>query len=51
MADAILGRTPAPSGSYIDRARVVPSSRESHDPSRERAPWDYLDGFAATRRS
>lgn len=49
LADAILGRTPAPSGAYIDRTRVVPSSRESYDPKRETALWDYLDGFVSPK--
>lgn len=43
LAAAVLGHTSAPSGSYLDRTRVVPSSEESYDPDRERALWDYLE--------
>ncbi|WP_216894384.1 SDR family NAD(P)-dependent oxidoreductase [Nocardia alni] len=43
LADAILGRTPAPSGAYIDRTRMVPSSDESYDADREHELWDFLD--------
>ncbi|MGC4934988.1 SDR family NAD(P)-dependent oxidoreductase [Gordonia sp. DT30] len=43
LADAILARTAAGSGEYIDRTRVVPSSPESYDPQRERELWDFLE--------
>ena len=43
LADAILGRTTAPSSSYLDRTRVTPSSDESYDPARERALWDFAE--------
>ncbi|WP_433461731.1 SDR family NAD(P)-dependent oxidoreductase [Spirillospora sp. CA-128828] len=43
LADAVLGRTTAPSGSYIDRTRAVPSSDESYDTTRERALWDFVE--------
>ncbi len=43
LADAVLGRTTAPSGSYIDRERVVPSSEESYDTERERELWDFVE--------
>jgi NAD(P)-dependent dehydrogenase (short-subunit alcohol dehydrogenase family) len=43
LADAILGRTAAPSGSYIDRKRAVPSSDESYDTERELALWDFAE--------
>lgn len=43
LADAILGRTAAPTGSYIDRSRAVPSSKESYDPDREHRLWDFAE--------
>ncbi|WP_408607153.1 Rossmann-fold NAD(P)-binding domain-containing protein [Actinokineospora bangkokensis] len=43
LADAVLGRVVAPSGAYVDRTRVVPSSAESYDPERERDLWDHLE--------
>ncbi|MEU8654194.1 hypothetical protein [Streptomyces sp. NPDC048737] len=43
LAATVTGRTPAPSGSYVDRSRVTPSSNESYDVERERALWDYLE--------
>ncbi|AZG46171.1 SDR family NAD(P)-dependent oxidoreductase [Gordonia insulae] len=47
LADAILGVTSAPSGAYLDRTQVVPSSDESYDPDRERELWDFLEGVLA----
>ncbi|WP_151769658.1 SDR family NAD(P)-dependent oxidoreductase [Streptomyces abyssomicinicus] len=35
LADVVLGATPAPTGSYVDRDRVARSSEESYDPRRE----------------
>jgi NAD(P)-dependent dehydrogenase (short-subunit alcohol dehydrogenase family) len=49
LAAAILGRTAAPSGAYVDRTRVVPSSKESYDPDRERALWDFAEGVHDAR--
>ncbi|MEU7468876.1 SDR family NAD(P)-dependent oxidoreductase [Streptomyces sp. NPDC044984] len=43
LAATVTGRTAAPSGSYVDRTRVTPSSNESYDVERERALWDYLE--------
>ncbi|GAA2166349.1 SDR family NAD(P)-dependent oxidoreductase [Actinomadura napierensis] len=43
LADAVLGRTTAPSGSYLDRSRAVPSSEESYDTAREGALWDFVE--------
>ncbi|MFD3563828.1 SDR family NAD(P)-dependent oxidoreductase [Streptomyces sp. NPDC058686] len=45
LADAVLGHTgaDAPTGSYLDRTRVAPSSDESYDPAREHALWDFMD--------
>jgi NAD(P)-dependent dehydrogenase (short-subunit alcohol dehydrogenase family) len=43
LAATVTGRTPAPSGSYVDRIRVTPSSGESYNVERERALWDYLE--------
>lgn len=45
LATATRGRVQAPSGAYIDRTRVVPSSEESYDQHRERVLWDYLDAI------
>jgi hypothetical protein len=43
VADTATGRTAAPSGSYVDRTRVTPSSAESYNVQRERTLWDYLE--------
>ncbi|WBB77905.1 SDR family NAD(P)-dependent oxidoreductase [Micromonospora sp. WMMD882] len=43
LADVVLGRIPAPSGSYIDRTREVSSSKESYDPDRERQLWETVE--------
>ncbi|WP_217997698.1 SDR family NAD(P)-dependent oxidoreductase [Gordonia soli] len=48
LADVALGRIPAPSGAYIDRTRVIPSSGESYDADRERMLWDFLGGLLAS---
>ncbi|AQW54818.1 SDR family NAD(P)-dependent oxidoreductase [Streptomyces violaceusniger] len=45
LADAVLGTTAAPAGSYVDRARVARSSQESYDPPRERELWDAVERF------
>ncbi|MEU6721250.1 SDR family NAD(P)-dependent oxidoreductase [Nonomuraea sp. NPDC046802] len=50
LADVVLGTTEAPTGSYVDRDRVVRSSDESYDPRREAELWDAaerLTGAAA----
>ncbi|WP_431921737.1 SDR family NAD(P)-dependent oxidoreductase [Amycolatopsis tucumanensis] len=49
LADVVLGAIDAPSGSYVDRGAVVPSSPESYDPRRERELWDAAERFAAVR--
>jgi NAD(P)-dependent dehydrogenase (short-subunit alcohol dehydrogenase family) len=43
LADLVLGRVTAPTGSYVDRARLVPSSPESYDESREADLWKTAD--------
>lgn len=43
LADVVLGTTPAPTGSYVDRTRVAPSSPESYSPTREQALWTAID--------
>ncbi|GAA1701252.1 SDR family NAD(P)-dependent oxidoreductase [Streptomyces yatensis] len=45
LADVVLGTIPAPTGSYVDRAEVARSSRESYDPQRERELWDAVERF------
>ena len=35
----MTGPRPGESGSYIDRGRIVPSSAESYDESREEELW------------
>lgn len=45
LADLVVGRTPAPSGAYVDRAKVVPSSDESYDPQRERRLWEVAENL------
>ncbi|WP_369055837.1 SDR family NAD(P)-dependent oxidoreductase [Kineococcus terrestris] len=47
LADVVLGSTPAPTGSYVHRARVAPSSRESYDPAREAELWTWLEAAAS----
>nr|WP_211599497.1 SDR family NAD(P)-dependent oxidoreductase [Gordonia araii] len=47
LADAVLGRIDVPSGGYIDRNRVVPSSSESYDEKRERQLWETLERLTA----
>lgn len=48
LAGVVLGATPAPSGAYVDRTTVVPSSDESYDPVREAELWDVLQGITAS---
>ncbi|MBM0237723.1 hypothetical protein JNW88_12130 [Micromonospora sp. ATA32] len=43
----MLGRTKAPTGSYVDRRRVVRSSEESYDAQREGELWDAVERFSA----
>lgn len=47
LADLVLGRIKAPTGSYVDRNRVARSSEESYDPRRERELWDTVERFTA----
>lgn len=47
LADLALGRIQAPTGSYVDRARVDRSSEESYDPQRERELWDAVERLTA----
>ncbi|OPF83183.1 hypothetical protein VT50_0205595 [Streptomyces antioxidans] len=44
-AGQLEGTTAAPTGSYVDRARVARSSEESYDPRRERELWDAVERF------
>lgn len=43
LADLALGTISAPTGSYVDRARVARSSQESYDPRRERELWEVAE--------
>ncbi|WP_020122393.1 SDR family NAD(P)-dependent oxidoreductase [Streptomyces canus] len=43
LADVVLGLTPAPSGSYVDRTREARSSAESYDPEREQRLWTAVE--------
>lgn len=43
LADLVLGNTRAPTGSYVDRDRVAPSSAESYDPAREHELWEAAE--------
>jgi NAD(P)-dependent dehydrogenase (short-subunit alcohol dehydrogenase family) len=43
LADAILGVTSGPNGSYIHRTRAMATSAESYDTDRERALWDWME--------
>lgn len=47
LADLVLGKTPAPSGSYVDRTRVDRSSDESYDTAREAVLWTTVEGLTA----
>jgi NAD(P)-dependent dehydrogenase (short-subunit alcohol dehydrogenase family) len=47
LADLVLGRVDAPSGSYVDRAKVDRSSAESYDPARERELWEAVERLTA----
>ncbi|WLW57911.1 SDR family NAD(P)-dependent oxidoreductase [Streptomyces sp. YU58] len=49
LADVVLGRTEAPTGSYVDRARVARSSEESYDPRREGDLWEAAERLTAAR--
>ena len=43
LADLALGTISAPTGSYVDHARVARSSEESYAPQREREIWDVAE--------
>lgn len=45
---AILGATPAATGSYIHRQQSTASSVESYNSQRERALWDWLEQVERT---
>lgn len=47
LADAAPGGIDAPSGAYVDRSRVAPSSHESYDPERELDTWRTADALTA----
>ncbi len=48
LADVVLGRTQAPTGSYVDRGRADRSSDESYDPRREAELWEAAERFTAS---
>ncbi|MEU6139395.1 SDR family NAD(P)-dependent oxidoreductase [Streptomyces sp. NPDC047081] len=43
LADLVLGKVRAPTGSYVDRGRVARSSQESYDPGREAELWETVE--------
>lgn len=43
LADVVLGRTAAGSGSYVDRTSEARSSAESYDAERERRLWEVAE--------
>lgn len=43
LADVVLGRTKAATGSYVNRTKAERSSDESYDPDRERELWDTVE--------
>lgn len=43
LADVVLGRIPTPTGGYVDRGQIAPSSKESYDVGRESELWDALE--------
>lgn len=43
LANVVLGRTKAPTGSYIDRAKADRSSDESYDAAREAELWTVVE--------
>ena len=47
LADVVLGKTKAPNGSYVDRAKVDRSSDESYDRAREGDLWDAVEKLTA----
>ncbi|GGL29377.1 SDR family NAD(P)-dependent oxidoreductase [Nocardia jinanensis] len=49
LADIVLGATPAPNGSYVDRRRVARSSAASYAPDRERDLWATVESLTADR--
>ncbi len=51
LAAAMTGPRPGPSGSYIDRTSVTPSSAESYDPAREASLWDAAVRLTATAQT
>ena len=47
LADVVLGRIPTPTGGYVDRDRVAPSSQESYNPERESELFEALERLTA----
>jgi hypothetical protein len=47
LADVVLGRTKAPSGSYVDRRKVSRSSGESYSTRREAELWAAVERLTA----
>lgn len=47
LADVVLGKTTAPTGSYVDRAKVDRSSDESYDRTREGDLWNAVEKLTA----
>lgn len=51
LSQIALGALPAPTGSYVDRDRGLPSSDESYDPAREKHLWDTLERLTDSPRT
>jgi hypothetical protein len=49
IAETILRLTTIPTGLYIDRGKVTPSSRESYDELREEQLWHVAAGWWESR--
>ncbi|QFU89063.1 SDR family NAD(P)-dependent oxidoreductase [Amycolatopsis sp. YIM 10] len=47
LADTMTGPRPGRSGSYLDRGKVVPSSPDSHDETREEELWQVAARLCA----
>lgn len=48
LAESVLGYDDAPSGSYVDRDRVVDSSPESYDEAREAELWRVAESLTGS---
>lgn len=47
LANVVLARSTARSGSYVDRAMVARSPEESYDAGREAELWDAIETLTA----